>query len=45
MKLVRINFEVPDDIRKKLKDKLREEGYTLKGFFLKHIYKWLKEKR
>lgn len=45
MKLARINFDIPREIRVALKRKLSRDGYSIKGFMLKHIYKYLKRRR
>ena len=35
MKIVRMNFEIPNDLRKKLKEKLAKEGRSIKWFYPK----------
>ena len=45
MKIVRMNFEIPNDLRKKLKEKLAKEGRSIKWFYLKQTEAFIKEKR
>lgn len=41
--MVRINFEVTDEQRKKLKSKLALEGVTIKEWLIKRIDEYIKE--
>jgi len=44
-KIVRINFEVPEDIRKEFKRQAMRREMTMKDFLLKKIYDFLKTTR
>ena len=45
MKIVRMNFEIPDDTREKVRAVAKKEGRSIKWIYLKLTYDWLKTKR